>query len=182
MQPTETSWKHATDWTCEGCGNVNWEWRKSCNKCGNAAPTAAFGDEEGPYDVMGSKRLEKLKEEDERQQREQQRKASGQVDADLARVQRRRGAVMPLITSSMQMPALYGSIDNPIMPELSVPAPAPVPVPQMESREDKPRPRDEEPRRDAGRRSRSRSRERNRRSRSRSRDRRRSRSRDRRRR
>ena len=26
------------DWTCDSCGNVNWSWRASCNKCQTARP------------------------------------------------------------------------------------------------------------------------------------------------
>ena len=26
------------DWRCRACGNVNWEWRTSCNKCGELKP------------------------------------------------------------------------------------------------------------------------------------------------
>jgi hypothetical protein len=26
------------DWTCDSCGNVNWSWRATCNKCQTARP------------------------------------------------------------------------------------------------------------------------------------------------
>lgn len=195
----DSAWRHANDWTCTNCGNVNWDWRQSCNKCGNLKPNAAFGgDGEGPYDKSGSKRSEKLREEEERRQREQDRKARGEVDADLGRVQRKSKKTMPLVTSSWQMPTLFGSIDNPIIPEIaddeeSTPkietkpvtsTPAPVPSKPAVVEEVKPRERerersnrddDRERDRDRGRErdSRDRYRDSRRRSRSRSRDRRR---------
>jgi hypothetical protein len=27
-----------TDWDCPSCGNVNWHWRSTCNKCNGAKP------------------------------------------------------------------------------------------------------------------------------------------------
>lgn len=33
------------DWTCNACGNVNWERRSTCNKCNNAKPNVFALDE-----------------------------------------------------------------------------------------------------------------------------------------
>ena len=35
------------DWTCNACGNVNWERRQTCNKCQNTKPNIVSTDEVG---------------------------------------------------------------------------------------------------------------------------------------
>lgn len=35
------------DWTCNVCGNVNWERRQNCNKCQNPKPNVITMDEVG---------------------------------------------------------------------------------------------------------------------------------------
>ena len=35
------------DWTCTGCGNVNWERRKSCNQCNTPKPGTVDLNREG---------------------------------------------------------------------------------------------------------------------------------------
>eukprot|EP00392_Amoebophrya_sp_AT5.2_P008848 g8876.t1 len=31
-----------TDWKCGSCSNINWEWRTSCNKCGQLKPSVSI--------------------------------------------------------------------------------------------------------------------------------------------
>jgi hypothetical protein len=35
------------DWTCTGCGNVNWERRKTCNQCNTPKPGTFDTNREG---------------------------------------------------------------------------------------------------------------------------------------
>jgi hypothetical protein len=35
------------DWTCTGCGNVNWERRKACNQCNTPKPGTVDTNREG---------------------------------------------------------------------------------------------------------------------------------------
>lgn len=30
------------DWDCQSCGNVNWSWRTSCNKCNEPKPSHLY--------------------------------------------------------------------------------------------------------------------------------------------
>lgn len=41
------------DWTCNACGNVNWERRTSCNKCQNPKPNVITMDEVSGVIALG---------------------------------------------------------------------------------------------------------------------------------
>lgn len=52
LQPDCNSWPcagmfAADDWTCPGCGNVNWARRPSCNKCSTSKPGTVDTNREG---------------------------------------------------------------------------------------------------------------------------------------
>ena len=38
VSTSKPDWAKTTDWSCDKCSNVNWEWRQACNKCNNPKP------------------------------------------------------------------------------------------------------------------------------------------------
>lgn len=41
------------DWDCPSCGNVNWSWRSTCNKCNGGKPASALVCENEMRDGVG---------------------------------------------------------------------------------------------------------------------------------